>query len=581
LGTDLDPVRQHKFDRSSFILKKKKEDAMAVFSIRRKHLQWLASWVSVCCAAGLVYCTPGVCAPETSQAAGELSASEKEKWVQQAVALYEQGEKDNAKEHLEQALTVFPENYAVPYYLGLIYLEQEDQQGAIAQWQQYLRMAPHGKNAPNIRKNVTLLLRQEARIFARQAVSRETRLTDGQIDDDTIAVTSFNNLGSENLGPLGKGMAAMLIADLSHIPDLQVVDRIKLHALLAEMELGTSGLVDIKTAPKVGKLLKAKHVTSGTLTDLEQENLIIASAVVDAGEHASISSQEARGVLKQFYDMEKQIACQIVEDLGKDCTAAPPGFNKIHTRSLPALALYSRGLDHFDEENYDEAREMFEKAIEEDPQFELAQAALLATPTSAMASMATKQMISSSASAGPSSTVAGTAVAGTSGSGSAIAATSTAGGVGFPPLTAIAAGAAAVGGGMALAGGSGEGDNGSPPPPTVHLTGDWRGTWKDMLGAGGDVTFSLTHNNDNVSGTVSISGNPCLTTGDISGRVSGTSANLIIQSAGETISLDAEADTTSKTLTGSWNFTASGVGCAGDRGTFSTSLTTGQADIRW
>ena len=37
-------------------------------------------------------------------------------------------------------------------------------------------------------------------------------------------MTSFNNLGSEDLGPLGKGMAAMLITDLSQVPDLRVVE---------------------------------------------------------------------------------------------------------------------------------------------------------------------------------------------------------------------------------------------------------------------------------------------------------------------------------------------------------------------
>jgi hypothetical protein len=193
-------------------------------------------------------------------------------------------------------------------------------------------------------------------------------------------------------------------------------------------------------------------------------------------------------------------------------------------------------------------------------------------------------MISSSASAGPSSTAAGTAVAGTSGSGSAITATSAAAGVGFPPVTTIAAGVAAVGGGIALAGGGGGGDGGgggSSSTSPMNLTGVWRGSWKDALGAGGDATFTLTHRNDTVSGTVSISGNPCLSLGDIIGRVSGTTAELTIQSTGETIILDAEADPAAKTLNGLWNFSASEVGCAGDRGTFSTSLTTGSADIQW
>lgn len=47
------------------------------------------------------------------------------------------------------------------------------------------------------------------------------------------------------------------------------------------MSLGTSGLVDQKTALKVGKLLKSKHITTGSLADLEKENLQIVSVVVD------------------------------------------------------------------------------------------------------------------------------------------------------------------------------------------------------------------------------------------------------------------------------------------------------------
>ena len=271
-----------------------------------------------------------------------------------------------------------------------------------------------------------------------------------------------------------------------------VVDRIKLHALLEEMKLGTSGLVDSKTAPRVGKLLRAKHLTAGSLADLKKERMIIASAVVDADRKASIGAQEAKGELKQFYDLEKEIACQIIEDLGKSCDAAPAGFHKIHTQSMPALVAYSWGLNYFDEENYDEARESFQKALEEDPQFELAAAALLATPTAAMISMDTSQMVSTASSNGPSSAVAGSAVAGTSTAGTSVAATGTSSTVGFPPLTAIVGGVAGVGGGLALAGGGGGGGGSPEPTPNADLTGEWHGPWTDSEGTSGEALFSLT-----------------------------------------------------------------------------------------
>jgi len=364
------------------------------------------------------------------------------------------------------------------------------------------------------------------------------------------------------------------------------VDRIKLQALLEEMKLGTSGLVDFKTAPRVGRLLKARHVTSGSLADLDKGNLIIASVVVDADQTAGIHSQEAQGALKQFYDLEKQIACQIIEDLGRDCNAVPPGFSRIHTKSMPALVFFSKGLDDFDHEKYDEAREMFQKALEEDPQFELAEEALLATPTSAMLLMSEAQMISGASSSAPASTVAGTSVAPASvaGSGAASASASVAAGaLSIAPTTAIVGGAALAG--VALAGGGGGGGDSGPsaqPASITDLSGDWRGAWIDNTdGSSGEAIFSLTQTGSAVSGTVSVTANECLSQGNVSGTVSGAIANLTIQSGAETVVLNANADTAAMTLAGSWSYTASAsTDCAGDTGSFSGTLT-GGADIQW
>ncbi len=550
----------------------------------RPHLFKVVVTALICCLAGFAFCARGYSAPAPTQEAINLSAPEKQELVRQAVAYYEQGEHDKAQKGLEQARTVFPENYAVPYYLGLIYLEQGQRSEAIAQWQQYVKMDPESENALKIRKNLTVLLRQQARQFAKQAVADEAALVGGQADDSTVAVTSFSNLGSENLGPLGKGMAAMLISDLSKVPDLKVVDRIQLQALLEEMKLGTSGLVDSKTAPKVGKLLKAGHVTSGSLADPDKDRLMIASAVVNTDKSAAISSQEAQGMLKQFYDLEKQIACQIIADLGRDCEKVPGGFYIIHTKSMPALVLYSRGLDEFDRQNYDEAREMFQKALDEDPRFDLAAEALLATPAAAMLLMNASQMISDASAGAPSSATAGSAVAGTSASASTVAASTAAGTVGFSPTTMIIAGVAVAGGGAALAGGGGGGGESSSTQPAsvTDLTGEWRGTWTDNAnGSSSAAVFTLVQTGTSVSGTVSLTDEQCLSQGDVNGTVSGKSANLTVTSDAEVVALNAAIDSSAKTLTGTWNYTGSArENCAGGTGTFSATMP-GGADIHW
>jgi tetratricopeptide (TPR) repeat protein len=545
--------------------------------------------VLICSTVAFGFGTTGFSAPASTEGSAELSAQEKQNLVQQGVEQYKQGNHDQAQKNLELAETVFPENYAVPYYLGLIYLEQGKRSAAIAQWRQYVAMDPNSENAARIRKNLTLLLREEAQDSARLAVADEAALTSSAAAGDTVAISAFNNLGSENIQPLGKGMAALLIHDISQVPDLQVVERIRLQALLKEMELGTSGLVSAETAPRVGKLLKARHVTSGSLADLEQENLQIASAVVDADQMASIGTQEAQGRLKQFYDLEKQIACQIIEDLGKNCDEVPAEFSKIHTKSMPALVSYSWGLNYFDEEKFDEARTMYQKALDEDPQFELAASALLSTPTSSMLSMTKSQMISSVSSSGLSSVAAGTAIASAAPVATAAAAPAAAGTVGFAPTTALV-GAAVVGGGAALAGGGGGGGGGgavgtaeTASPVALSLTGDWEGDWTDTTdNESGRVALSLTQTGDSLSGNAEIPGGECLSMGDISGTVSDPRVNMTIRSGAEIVEVTGTVDSSGTIISGTWDYTASDLpDCQGDTGTFSVSLTTGSARIRW
>jgi len=512
-----------------------------------------------------------------------LTIQDKQNLVEEAVGLYEHGEYTKAQDSLEQAKTVFPENYAIPYYLGLIYLKQGKRSEAIAQWQQYVKMDPNSENALIIRKNITLLLRQEAQEFAKQAVAEEASLSSSPADDKTLAVTNFSNLGSENLGPLGKGIAAMIISDLSQVPDLQVVDRIKLQALLEEMQLGTTGLVDTQTAPRVGKLLKARHVTAGSLADPEKESLMIASAVVDADLKTNIGTQEAQGALKKFYELEKQIACQIIEDLGWSCDQVPTGFTKIHTKSMPALVYYSQGLEQFDQENYDQAREMFQRALDEDPQFDLAAEALFATPTLAMAYMGIAEMISGASASAPPSATAGTAVAGASTGGSVgTASTAAASTVGFAPMTGIVVGAVVLGGAAVAGGGSSDDGNGDGDNNTLSLTGDWRGTWVDTTGTSSAVVLSLTQSGSSVNGTVSIADpGGCLSQGNISGILSGNNFNLTITSGAENVTVSGAVDAVARTLNGTWYYSASALGCEESQGDFSTDLTTGGADINW
>lgn len=453
--------------------------------------------------------------------ASSLTKKEKQQLVEEGVASYEAGNKTEAREMLEKAEAVYPENYMVPYYLGLIYLEKDRLSDAIAQWQRYVAMDEKSENSIKTRKYLTLLLRRQAEAYARQAVADEDALMTAGVQEQTVAVTPFQNLGTAKLDPLGKGMAAMLISDLSQVPDLQVIERVKLQVLMDEMKLGASGIVDPRNASKMGHMLKASHVTAGSLAEAGQEKMQIASVLMDTQARRKVAAPEASGAIDQFFALEKQIATGIVKNLGRDPERMPKAFNKVHTRSMPAMIAYSEGLDAMDRERYDEARAKFQQALDEDPDFDLAEKALLATPLTMMVGMTVAQIVSGASSGGLPSAAAGSAVAG---------------GAGISTTTAIVAGAAAAGGAAALAGGGG-GGGGDGGTDNVDISGDWRGTWNDGSGGSGAINLNLSQSGTSVGGSATVTGSDCLSSGDVSGSVAGDQARLTIVSGTEQAAL--------------------------------------------
>ncbi len=515
----------------------------------------------------------------SSEAKTKLSDNEKKQLVEQGVSAYETGHRAKAKELLVKAQSVFPENYAVPYYLGLIYLQEGQRAAAISQWKRYVAMDVNSENEVKIRKYLTILMREQARDDARKAVSQESSRMTGDAKARALALIAFKDTGLEAFGPLGKGMAALLISDLSHVPDLEVVDRIKTQMLLEEMGVGTFGLVDEASIPGVGKLLKVGHVVTGSLNIMETEKLQMTSTVFHALPSIHTDAVKAQGELTRFYSLEKDIACKIVAEMGESCDKMPKAFHKVHTRSLSALVAFSWGLDYSDQKNYDKARQMFQKALEEDPTFELAEAALLSTPTSVMQIKSASQMAADASSSGIFSTAAGSASIGTKGRG-------------FSKTTKIAGGLAALGGGLALAGGGGGGGGdgggggggGSSPPPALDVSGVWRGNWDE---SGNTVSFQLTIvQPDSSSNSIIANYSQCIATGSATVTINDPKATLNVQSnsgnsfLGDGTCTQKDANNKCIELNINWQTSTAVAPCTGISGNF-IATKSGTTSISW
>ncbi|MFK7927145.1 MAG: CsgG/HfaB family protein [Myxococcota bacterium] len=209
--------------------------------------------------------------------------------------------------------------------------------------------------------------------------------------DDRVAVLYFDNQGNEQLEPLKVGLAQMLITDLQGTPDVTVVERQRVQQILDELELGHSGMVDKKTAAKVGKLLGAEWIVMGGYFELAGTLRIDARLVkVETGE--IVHAHGVNGTAPEFLSLEKRLANELKAHLAGNPSPEAKEGGASATRggdantalvqhdpeAVEAAVAYSEGLIFLDGKDKVRARESFEKAVASDDNLAAAKAELAA-----------------------------------------------------------------------------------------------------------------------------------------------------------------------------------------------------------
>ncbi|MGB5156611.1 MAG: CsgG/HfaB family protein [Desulfobacterales bacterium] len=288
------------------------------------------------------------------------------------------GRFDKAISEFETALTKNPGEPFATYYLGLAYLGMENFEKAIEVWQSY-----RNKNKPIIEeaiaRQITLLRITQSRKLAIKALAQEKSLMAITPATNTVAVCYYDDLSKDkSLHAFRKGLAAMIITDLSKIKSLQVVERIRLQALLEEMKLGQSGIVEMNTAPKVGKLLGARNIVLGNLSP----GSIKAITTIALTETENIKGSASASVEKdKFFELPMIIIKDIARIMGLKLTDEEKKAIGIpHTKVYNALVYYGNALDALDAGKWKEAKYYFDMSIKEDPMFDLAKEGAYSCP---------------------------------------------------------------------------------------------------------------------------------------------------------------------------------------------------------
>ena len=148
------------------------------------------------------------------------------------------------------------------------------------------------------------VITNDDRSWAKEAVEREKTLDISQCPPNTVAVLYFvNKTGRTSLDPLRKGMTIMLITDLSKVDRIAIVERTRFQALLEELGLAESGLVQRETAPEVGRILCAKTVVGGDILTGELVELKLNSDLLDVPAENIFGSADSEGALKELFKL--------------------------------------------------------------------------------------------------------------------------------------------------------------------------------------------------------------------------------------------------------------------------------------
>jgi TolB-like protein len=194
---------------------------------------------------------------------------------------------------------------------------------------------------------------------------------------DTLVVTPFKVIGdTTDCEIYSYGLPDAIANDLSNVPGLIVIERLKLSTIFQEIKLSQAGFIDAEYAPKIGKLTGAKIIIVGTVQKRGQEVRVQARAVNSTTGKIMFGVKIEKTItgFKDLFELEDNLAQKIIKQLVlKQPVNQCIEYKKIPTHSEDAFKYYSYGLKLFDRGDYNTGLIQMQKAIDTDKDFYQAQ----------------------------------------------------------------------------------------------------------------------------------------------------------------------------------------------------------------
>jgi len=188
-----------------------------------------------------------------------------------------------------------------------------------------------------------------------------------------IAVAAFSdNSKDRDLDWLSHGFADMLSTDLASTGKVRVVARLDLDSVIREQKLSLSDLMDPKKSARMGELISADTVLTGSFMKIGN-TLRVDAKLYETTTGLSRGVASVQDDVAAIFAMEKTLAVKILATLG--ITLAPSelvAIMQIPSPSLAATRMHLEAQELLHRGQPEKAQDFLNRALEIDPYFRLA-----------------------------------------------------------------------------------------------------------------------------------------------------------------------------------------------------------------
>jgi serine/threonine protein kinase/tetratricopeptide (TPR) repeat protein len=183
---------------------------------------------------------------------------------------------------------------------------------------------------------------------------------------DSLAVLPFTNVTADpNAEYLSDGFTESLIGSLSRLPNLTVRPRSSVFRYKAKD-------VDVLDVQKVATDLQVAAVLTGRVTQ-HGDSLLVSAELIDTRKNRSLWSEQYDRKLSDALSVQREISAEIAAHLRARLTGEQKSqLTKGETSDPEAYQLYLKGRYYWDKrtpESLARAKELFQQAIERDPNY--------------------------------------------------------------------------------------------------------------------------------------------------------------------------------------------------------------------